>query len=109
MDHAERHDGPRRLSESLDEVAGRFGMARSAPTGVLVEQWAEIVGPVVAGHAVPVSLVDGVLTVEVDDNGWATQLRYLRAEIRDRAAVALGAAEVRDLVVRVAPARPSGR
>ena len=49
----------------------------------------------------PVSLDGGRLVVEVDEPGWATQLRYLEATLRERLAAVTGGFHVRSLEVRV--------
>jgi predicted nucleic acid-binding Zn ribbon protein len=90
------------VSESLDEVVRglRGGSTARAVAGVFAE-WAELVGPQIAAHAKPVSLVEGRLLVEVDEPGWATQLRYLEADILGRLAPAAGAGAPTSLEVRV--------
>ncbi len=44
-------------------------------------RWAEIVGPEVADHCEPVSLVDGELLLRAESTAWATQLRMLAPQI----------------------------
>ena len=51
----------------------------------------------------PCSLDDGRLVVEVDEPGWATQLRYLEADLLERLAAVAGAGAVRSIEVRVTP------
>jgi hypothetical protein len=48
-----------------------------------------------------VLLDDGRLVVEVDEPGWATQLRYLESELLARLAAVAGAGAVRSIDVRV--------
>lgn len=74
------------LHESLDTVVrglrGGRGDARSM--GSLFSRWSEAVGPAVAEHAMPVKLDEGRLLVEVDEPGWATQLRFLEHQVIER-------------------------
>ena len=78
------------LQESLDVVVrglrggqgGGQGDARSM--GSLFSRWTDAVGEVVAAHARPVKLDGDRLLVEVDEPGWATQLRFLEAEVIGR-------------------------
>jgi predicted nucleic acid-binding Zn ribbon protein len=58
-----------------------LGIAEPDTFGIVTSQWATIVGPAVAARARPRHLRDGVLTVDVDDGGWATQLRYSEADV----------------------------
>ena len=52
--------------------------------------WAEVVGEQVAAHARPISLRDATLVVAVDQPGWATQLRFLEGDLRERLSTAPG-------------------
>jgi predicted nucleic acid-binding Zn ribbon protein len=94
-------DDPVPLSESLDAVVRSLrGPSAKAVAGVFAG-WDEAVGPQVAAHARPVSLDDGRLVVEVDEPGWATQLRFLETTLRERLAGVSGGYEVRSIEVRV--------
>ena len=74
------------LSTSLDAVVrglrGGVGDARSM--GSLFSRWSDAVGEVVAAHARPIKLDGDRLLVEVDEPGWATQLRFLEADVIER-------------------------
>jgi hypothetical protein len=52
-----------------------------------------------------VGLVDGALRVAVDDPGWATELRYLGADVVRRLDEVVGEGVVRRLEVVVRPRR----
>jgi len=63
----------RRLgSEPSDVVAGVFG------------EWEAIVGAQIAAHVSPVMIKDSRLVVSVDDPAWATQTKFLEAEIAEK-------------------------
>jgi predicted nucleic acid-binding Zn ribbon protein len=100
-----RHDDsardPRPITESLDAFAAKVGAPQAASMAVVFGGWAEAVGPVVAAHTTPISLVRGTLTVEVDDPAWATQMRYLGASVLERFAASAGPGVVTKLEVRV--------
>jgi predicted nucleic acid-binding Zn ribbon protein len=90
------------LTESLDAVIRSLkGDGASAVAGVF-GHWEEAVGEAISAHAKPVLLDNGRLLVEVDQPGWATQLRYLEKELLDRLRPHLGGAEVHAIEVRVA-------
>jgi predicted nucleic acid-binding Zn ribbon protein len=77
------------LHASLDAVVrslrGGEGVAGDAKAmGSLFRRWTDAVGEHVAAHARPVKLDGGRLLVEVDEPGWATQLRFLEREVIDR-------------------------
>lgn len=75
---------PRRLGESLAEVAADLDLDQPDAIAGVLNGWTGIVGDAVAAHTRPRTLRQGVLTVEVDGPEWATQLRYLEAEVLRR-------------------------
>ncbi len=92
---------PTPLRDSLAEVGAELGLPDPGPLEALTRHWPEIVGPAVAAHARVGAVGDGILTVIVDAAPWATQLRYLEADILLRAAETLGAGVVHNVRVRV--------
>jgi predicted nucleic acid-binding Zn ribbon protein len=90
------------VGESLDRLAKRMGAPGARALGAVFGHWDQIVGSAVATHARPVSLRDGVLRVEVDEPGWATQLRYLTPDILRRCDEVAGADVVVSVEVKVA-------
>jgi predicted nucleic acid-binding Zn ribbon protein len=96
---------PRRLRPSLDRYAKRLGVPEASSLGAVFARWDEVVGPAVASHAQPVSLVRGALVVAVDDPAWATQLRYLGADILRRLEEVTGPGVAARLEVRVRPVK----
>jgi hypothetical protein len=80
---------PIRLGDSLSGVVRSLRPdAGSAPNsqslGGVFGRWVEAVGEPVAKHVRPVKLDGARLVVEVDDPAWATQLRFLEANLRER-------------------------
>jgi predicted nucleic acid-binding Zn ribbon protein len=76
---------PVSLHESIASVvAGLKGPSPRSDIrslGTLFHRWSDAVGEVVAAHARPVSFDDGRLLVEVDDPAWATEMKFLEADI----------------------------
>ncbi len=64
-------------------------------------RWEQVVGPEVAAHAEPRSLRDGVLVIAVDQPAWASQLRFLGADLLARIRDATGCADVVEIQVKV--------
>ena len=90
------------LAESLDAVIRSLkGDGALAVAGVF-GHWDEAVGEAISAHAKPVLLDNGKLLVEVDQPGWATQLRYLENELLERLRPHLGGADLHTIEVRVA-------
>jgi predicted nucleic acid-binding Zn ribbon protein len=92
---------PRPVRDSLEHLARRLGAPTASALGAVFSQWDEAVGPSIAAHARPVSLADGVLVVVVDQPGWATQLRYLSADLLRRLADVAGEGVVGRIDIRV--------
>lgn len=91
------------VSDSVDSVVRSLrGAGAQAVKGVF-GGWEDAVGPQVAAHATPVALDAGRLLVEVDQPGWATQLRFLESTLIERLAEVAGAGAVRSIEVRVKP------
>ncbi|HWC37856.1 MAG TPA: DUF721 domain-containing protein [Acidimicrobiales bacterium] len=94
-------DDPRRLASSLDDVARTIGAPPAEALSVVFARWEEVVGPSVAAHSRPVSLLRSTLVVSVDHPAWATQLRYLGATILARITETVGHEVATRVEVRV--------
>ncbi len=70
--------------------------------GSLFNRWTDAVGQAVADHARPVKLDGTQLLVEVDEPGWATQLRFLERDVIERLRSVAGL-EVSRFDIRVKP------
>lgn len=92
---------PRRVGDSLDRVAAAMGVPRASTLSGVFASWADLVGESVAQHARPASLRDGTLVVAVDEPAWATQLRWLEADLVARLEDVLGPGQVARIEVRV--------
>ena len=95
--------GPRRVDASLGQLTRGLGMAGPGALRDVFGRWAEVVGPQIAAHARPVSLRERTLVVAVDQPGWATQLRYLEADLLGRLRDVAGAETLARIEVRVRP------
>jgi predicted nucleic acid-binding Zn ribbon protein len=91
------------VGDSLDRVAASLGVSRATTLNRVFASWAEMVGESVAQHSRPRSLRDQVLVVAVDEPAWATQLRWLEADLLARLEAVLGAGQVTRIEVRVQP------
>ena len=98
---------PRRVGESLDSLASRLGAPAPKALSAVFAKWDEIVGSSLATHTWPVSLVDGVLVVGVDQPAWASQLRFLGADLRRQLAAVTGDDCVQQIEVKVLAKRPN--
>lgn len=103
----DRH--PKRLAELLGGVTRRLGLAAPDALSRVFAGWAELVGEPLASHVRPVGLRDQVLYLEVDESGWATQLRYLGDDLVRRIEERVGTGTVRTLSVKVVGPGAGGR
>jgi predicted nucleic acid-binding Zn ribbon protein len=92
---------PRRVGDSLDAISRRWGAPKADALAAIFDRWDEIVGDQVAAHARPIRLSGGALVVSVDEPGWATQLRFLEADLLRRCGEVAGAGSVTRIDVRV--------
>lgn len=103
---AEPRDGRSReaagIGAVLDGLLGGRPWRTGLVVGRLARAWPQIVGDRLAAESAPIRLDDaGVLYVRASTAAWATQLKFLGAQIADGANRALGAdavAEVRAVV-----------
>jgi predicted nucleic acid-binding Zn ribbon protein len=95
---------PKPLSDVLGKVLRRMKVSDETTAIGLFGGWRSIVGDTIADHVTPKRLEKRRLVVEVDDPAWATQLKFLEAQLlttlRERAGD-----EVDSLDIRVRRAR----
>jgi len=72
---------PKPLSDVLARVLRGMKVSDESKAIGLFSHWPDIVGSSVAEHVTPKRLEKRVLTVEVDDPAWATQLKFLEAQL----------------------------
>jgi predicted nucleic acid-binding Zn ribbon protein len=99
---------PRPVSETIDRLVRSMGAPSADVTRSIFADWPEIVGEHLAAHARPHALRERTLVVAVSDPAWATQLRFLEAELLGRIAAATGSDEVNAIEVRVRRERDGG-
>ena len=72
---------PKPLSDVLARVLRGMKVTDESTAMGLFSHWPAIVGESVAEHVTPKRLEKRVLTVEVDDPAWATQLKFLETQL----------------------------
>lgn len=88
-------------------IADRGWQDPTTAAGVLAG-WSDIVGPGIADHCQPVSLVEGELVLVAESSAWATQLRLLSRALQSTLRAHTGDGVVRTIVVR-GPVQPDWR
>lgn len=103
----EETDGVRRLSpptpvgESVEAFLRRRGWTERLRGATAWNRWADMVGEDLAAHCEPVRLAGRALVVRAESQVWATQLRYLLPQLRERVEGVLGSGTVREIRVVV--------
>lgn len=74
----ERVDDPLKLSSILEEIVVKRDWKQGIAEGSLFTEWESVVGAEIAAHSTPLTLVDGILTVQTQSTAWATQLNTMK-------------------------------
>jgi predicted nucleic acid-binding Zn ribbon protein len=96
---------PAPLGQLIGAIAGRRGWHRRLEGARIHERWNEIAGEQLAAHTEPVRLHGGVLVLRAESPAWATQVRYLTADLVQRANDVLGDGQVATVQIVTGPAR----
>ncbi len=106
-----------RFGELVRRLVAERGWAETTTAAGVLAQWDQLVGPEIADHCRPVSLIDGELVLVAESSAWATQLRLLTRTLTARLGAQVGPEAVRSIVVhgpaqadwRKGPRRVQGR
>lgn len=93
------------FGQAIRRLVEDRGWQDTTAAASVLARWDELVGPELAGHCRPISLVDGELVLVAESSAWATQLRLLTRTLQARLAAQVGAGVVTSVVVR-GPAQP---
>jgi hypothetical protein len=94
---------PVSIGDAAALVGDELGLAEPRSFARLVDSWSEVVGDAVAQHSRVRGVRNGVLELVVDAPAWATQLRYLEADLVERASRLVGPGVVSAVRVSVDP------
>lgn len=75
---------PRPISFGIERVLRSLRGGDRQATVTVFSRWKDLVGEGVAAHVRPLKLDEGTLIVEVDDPAWATQMKFLEADLVGR-------------------------
>jgi predicted nucleic acid-binding Zn ribbon protein len=99
---------PVRFGEAIQRLVDERGWQDTTTNAGVLANWASLVGPEIADHCQPLSLVDGELVLVAESTAWATQLRLLTRTLQSRLREQVGDGVVQKVVVR-GPAQPDWR
>jgi predicted nucleic acid-binding Zn ribbon protein len=95
---------PQQLGALLAGYVEERGWDRPLAEARVFAEWAALVGPDVAAHCAPQSLVGGELKIAAESTAWATQLRLLAGTLLARLVAELGP----EIVTKLAISGPTG-
>ena len=90
------------LSAALKKSTERLGLGNIYEAGLLIQEWAKIVGDQIAGNTQPVMIRGEVLVVKTASPAWSHQLTMLKPQLLTKLHEA--GVRVNDIVYRAAAA-----
>ena len=84
----------------ISRLVAERGWQDTTAAASVMANWDSLVGPEVAEHCRPASLVDGELVLVAESSAWATQLRLMTRTMTARLAERVGPGVVTSVVVR---------
>ncbi|MEV0462444.1 DUF721 family protein [Nocardia tengchongensis] len=99
---------PQAFAALAMQLAKGRGWSAKVAEGTVFGRWAAVVGEDIASHAQPISLENGVLSIQAESTAWATQLRMFQSQILAKIAAAVGNGVVKQLKIN-GPTAPSWR
>ena len=99
-------DDPQSLSSVLSELIEARDWRQGIAEGSLFTEWLQVVGPDVGSHSTPISLLDGLLTIQATSSAWATQLTLMKINLLKTISNSAPGALVEEIVV-LPPGAPS--
>ncbi|MDA2963379.1 MAG: DciA family protein [Actinomycetota bacterium] len=76
-----RTTDPELIADVLSDLIAEREWDSGLTEGNLFVTWASIVGADIAAHTTPISICDGVLTVQTSSTAWATQLALVSSQV----------------------------
>lgn len=99
-------DDPQPLKSVLSELVETRDWRQGIAEGSLFTEWLQVVGADIGTHSSPISLVDGLLTIQASSSAWATQLTLMTSNLLSTISNSAPGALVEEIVV-LPPGAPS--
>ncbi len=96
------------FGDAVRRLVEERGWQETTTNASVLQRWDDLVGPELAEHCRPVSLVDGELVLVAESSAWATQVRLLAGQLLKTLREQVGPGVVEKVVVR-GPAQPDWR
>lgn len=85
------------LKAMMDKTLKGSRLTEGLEAYSLLMQWKTLVGEVLAEHAKPVRVKNGILYVEVDDPVWLSQIKYMKGGILSKVDREIKEGAIKDL------------
>ena len=92
-------DDPQPLMSVLSELVETRDWRQGIAEGSLFTEWLQVVGADIGAHSSPISLVDGLLTIQASSSAWATQLTLMTSNLLSTISNSAPGALVEEIVV----------
>jgi predicted nucleic acid-binding Zn ribbon protein len=102
----EKIDDPKTINSAIDELVKTRQWQQGIAEGSLFTDWLLVVGPDIGSHSTPISLVDGLLTLQATSSAWATQLTLMNSQLLTTISNSAPGALVEQIVI-LPPGAPS--
>jgi len=96
------------FGQAISKLVAERGWQDTTTAAGVLANWDRVVGPEIAEHCRPASLIDGELVLVAESTAWATQLRLLTKTLLARVREHAGDGVATKVVVR-GPAQPDWR
>jgi len=88
------------LGEALEKLLQQFKIDKTIHLNEAIILWPEVVGEIVARHAVAEKIAYGKLYVTVDSPAWRNELSYQKSEILSKLNRYLKNVKIKEIVLR---------
>ena len=91
---------PKKIDRIIRSLMGQKKWRRGISEAEIALRWSAMVGPKIAEHTVPVSLMRNRLEVRCDHDVWRTELQFLKPELLKKITEELGEGVVKEISVK---------
>ena len=101
-----RLEDPQPLADVLNKFVEQRSWSESLSEGNFLVHWVDVVGTEIGEHAIPLTLDEGVLTIQASSTAWATQLNLIAGDLLEKIRSSASGVLVEKIVV-LGPKSPS--
>lgn len=95
-------DGPKPLGFGVERVMKHMDAPQTSIVEAVFSNWAHLVGDVIGAHSKPAGIADGVLTVEVENQAWASEMSWMAEELVRQIQMKLDTDEIESIKIKLA-------